>query len=185
MATTKHANVYIALAAAHQDFAPLVKDKKVDTGKFSYTYSDLAGLLDAVMPALIEHGLTVYQSPTIQEHGLALVSKIVHGESDTSVSDMMPLPPSGSDMRQFGSALTYARRYMLMAQLGVAGEDDDGGAAGQPAPRKAASRKQQPEVEFPRDASPAPDDHPFNDEDEDDSRQVYAPVPRSRHDAIR
>jgi len=34
------------------------------------------------------------------------------------------------DMQGFGSALTYARRYGIMAAVGVATEDDDGVAAG-------------------------------------------------------
>jgi hypothetical protein len=47
-----------------------------------------------------------------------------------------------ADPQAEGSALTYARRYALMAMVGIAPEDDDGNAASKPAPRPA--KKAQP-----------------------------------------
>ena len=41
------------------------------------------------------------------------------------------------DMQGLGSAMTYARRYGLMAMAGIAPEDDDGNAAVKSAPNKA------------------------------------------------
>jgi hypothetical protein len=43
--------------------------------------------------------------------------------------------PVGKTAQATGSAITYSRRYALMAMLGLATEDDDGAAA---APREAA-----------------------------------------------
>jgi len=37
--------------------------------------------------------------------------------------------PVGMDAQKTGSAITYARRYSLMAALGLATEDDDGASA--------------------------------------------------------
>jgi hypothetical protein len=39
------------------------------------------------------------------------------------------VPASKQDPQGYGSALTYARRYSLMAACGIAPEDDDGNAA--------------------------------------------------------
>jgi hypothetical protein len=39
------------------------------------------------------------------------------------------IPASKQDAQGYGSALTYARRYSLMAAFGVPAEDDDGNAA--------------------------------------------------------
>jgi len=39
------------------------------------------------------------------------------------------VPASKHDAQGYGSALTYARRYSLMAACGIAPEDDDGNAA--------------------------------------------------------
>jgi hypothetical protein len=42
------------------------------------------------------------------------------------------VPFSKKDAQGFGSALTYARRYSLMASCGLAPEDDDGKRASEP-----------------------------------------------------
>ena len=42
------------------------------------------------------------------------------------------MPASKQDPQGYGSALTYARRYSLMACVGIAPEDDDGNAASHP-----------------------------------------------------
>jgi hypothetical protein len=39
------------------------------------------------------------------------------------------VPATKQDAQGYGSALTYARRYSLMAACGIAPEDDDGNAA--------------------------------------------------------
>jgi hypothetical protein len=41
-------------------------------------------------------------------------------------------------MQGYGSAVTYARRYGLMAMAGIAPEDDDGNAAAKAAPKQEA-----------------------------------------------
>lgn len=142
MTASKHENLWAALVAARAEYDPLVKDKSVNAGKFSYTYADLASLLEAVTPALCKHGVVIYQAPTVLGDGIVLVSKLVHGDTGESVQDMLPLP-GNADMQKLGSAISYARRYLLMAQLGVAAEDDDGKAASSADNGKAAQRTTQ------------------------------------------
>lgn len=160
MATTatKHANLWAALAAARAAFEPVIKDKTAKTEKFSYRYVDLASVLDAVMPTLCANGIAVYQAPTIMGDGLVLVSKLVHTDTQQEVSDMLPLP-STSNMQQLGSAISYARRYLLMAQLGIAaGDDDDAHAANgaqRPQPARAAQRTAPAQNGSQRPAQPA------------------------------
>jgi hypothetical protein len=48
----------------------------------------------------------------------------------------VPLIVSKNDMQGYGSAVTYARRYGLMAMAGIAPEDDDGNAAAKSAPKQ-------------------------------------------------
>ncbi len=45
---------------------------------------------------------------------------------------MPAVPANKQDPQGYGSALTYARRYSLMAVCGIAPEDDDGNAASKP-----------------------------------------------------
>jgi hypothetical protein len=50
-----------------------------------------------------------------------------------------------SDPQKMGGAITYYRRYSLLALLGLAPEDDDGNAASKPAPpAKAPETRPQP-----------------------------------------
>jgi hypothetical protein len=55
---------------------------------------------------------------------------------------VLHVPASKQDPQGYGSALTYARRYSLMAACGIAPEDDDGNAASKP--RKPAAQEPAP-----------------------------------------
>jgi hypothetical protein len=49
---------------------------------------------------------------------------------------LLHVPATKHDAHGYGSALTYARRYSLMATCGISAEDDDGNAAsGKPEPK--------------------------------------------------
>jgi hypothetical protein len=47
----------------------------------------------------------------------------------------VPLIIGKNEMQGYGGAVTYARRYGLMAMAGIAPEDDDGNAAAKAAPK--------------------------------------------------
>lgn len=100
-------------------------------------YADLAGVRDAVFPVLSRNGLAVLQLPCELDSEAALTTLLLHGSSGEWVETTIRLRPAKPDPQSVGSALTYARRYALMAVAGVAaaGEDDDGDAG---------SRHQQP-----------------------------------------
>ena len=47
-------------------------------------------------------------------------------------SGVLRVPVSRNDAQGYGAAMTYARRYSIMAACGIAPEDDDGNEASQP-----------------------------------------------------
>jgi hypothetical protein len=100
-----------------------------------YRYVTLDGLLDDIAPLLLKHELLWVTKPTTDEHGQpALRYTITHVPSGESDEDVLPLL-GATDSQAFGSAITYARRYALVAYLNLApGEDDDGAAASLRAP---------------------------------------------------
>ena len=53
----------------------------------------------------------------------------LHSSGETFSSGELYVPVSKHDAQGYGSAITYARRYSLLAACGVAPEDDDGNAA--------------------------------------------------------
>ncbi len=92
-------------------------------------YISLEALMAVVMPLLNKCGLVLLQMPTQVGGEPALTTRIVEATSGEFVEATMLLSLAKVDPQSQGSALTYARRYALMAFLGlVADEDTDGSA---------------------------------------------------------
>ncbi len=120
-----------------QKAAPsLHKDAK--NPHFGNAYLSLDGLLAKIRPALNKQGLLVIQSPTLFESFPALRTRIIHAETGEFFEDVMPLAAQQQTPQAQGSAITYARRYSLMAMLGLVADDDDDGNASE-----ADAKKQQ------------------------------------------
>lgn len=109
-----------------------------DQGSYSYTYADLADTLKAVRPILATHGLAVYQSVGGDASNVTVRTVIIHTSGQTITSDPITLT-SGRTPQATGSAVTYARRYSLLATLGMATEDDEGRAAAAEVPQRRQS----------------------------------------------
>ena len=136
-----------AALAAFQAEAPTVskgKTAKVPTkagGSYSYTYANLADVVEAAYPLLSKHGLSFSCVPRNREvGGYELVGILLHSSGE-SLEGSLPL--SGNTPQELGSALTYMRRYLLGAMTGLVTDDDDDGAA---ASRKPPVRKETGEV---------------------------------------
>lgn len=116
---------------------------------FGSSYISLQALMEAVLPLLAEAGLTWVTIPgyrDIQDGGLraapTLEYVLTHADSGESLKGTMLLMCAKQDPQGQGSAITYARRYSLMAVLGlVADEDDDGNAASAPPARRRQSQR--------------------------------------------
>jgi hypothetical protein len=106
--------------------------KKASTNPaFKSRYADLAVVVEAVIPALNESGIAVIQSPSFDGDLVSVTTVLLH-ESGASVTGTLSMRPTKMDPQGVGSAITYARRYALLAMAGAAPEDDDGQAASQP-----------------------------------------------------
>ena len=125
---TEHPNLATALAAFQADLPPLGKDSTANAGTYSYSYADLAAVSRVVLPLLGKQGLSFSSKPTLVDGKFVLDYVLRHSSGDEDRGSY-PLP-SGRP-QEVGSAITYARRYALMAVTGVfpAEEDDDGKAA--------------------------------------------------------
>jgi hypothetical protein len=132
MSDTKH--ISAALVKAQRAFGPALKDK--NNPAFRSKYADLGACLDAVMDALNGAGIFLMQRQHPHEGGVSVETIFVHESGEMLSAGVLTVPAAKQDPQGYGSALTYARRYSLMAACGIAPEDDDGNAASQP--RKAA-----------------------------------------------
>jgi hypothetical protein len=125
--TTEHKSVWEALHAARADFTTITKSAV--NPHFKSRYATLTDVMNATMPALQKHGLVMYQSPSMIDGSMMLVSRIVHASTGECIEDWMPLSAGGgkNPVQSFGSELSYKKRYMMAAQLCVTdGLDDDG-----------------------------------------------------------
>jgi hypothetical protein len=97
---------------------------------FKNKYADLAAVWDACREQLSKNALSAIQSVVIAGDGKrVLVTRIMHSSGQWIEDGGVPLILSKDDMQGLGSALTYSRRYGLMAMVGIAPEDDDANAA--------------------------------------------------------
>lgn len=129
-----------ALAIAQGQLQPAVKDST--NPHFKSNYVDLHGVWKSCRDALSKNGLSVVQGGGERGDGstITYVCRIMHASGQWIESDLT-LRPVKNDPQGVGSAITYARRYLLASMVGVApqDEDDDGNAASAPAQRPVAS----------------------------------------------
>jgi hypothetical protein len=135
-----------ALVGLQADLMPVAKT--ADNPFFKSSYAPLTEVMKSVQPLLAKHKLAVSQWVTYLDGGQSALRTILIHESGQTIEDVQPLLLSKQDPQGQGSAITYARRYGVMAVLGiVADEDDDGNAASHPrgassnAPTNASSSK--------------------------------------------
>lgn len=107
------------------------KDREGNPVRYTYGYADLATVSEAVLPLLGSVGLAFTALPTMTPEGFGLRYSLRHGASGEILDGFWPIKLGAP--QETGSAITYARRYSLMAAVGVfpADEDDDGAAASQ------------------------------------------------------
>jgi len=114
-------------------------------GNSTSRYATLIDVRNSVVPVLSKHGISVVQAPKMVRDGATVsagvMTMLCHKDGGNIISELM-LPCSKTDAHGVGSAITYARRFSLMAIAGVVGdEDDDGNVAAdvQPAPQRAVA----------------------------------------------
>lgn len=146
MSNTK---LFSALVKAQAEMGKLVKDSQ--NPHLKNRYASLAAVLETCRQPLANNGIALYQAasiaPDMPQH-VIVSSMLVHGESGESISDSLPIPLAQNTAQGIGSAITYGRRYLAMAQCGLApdDEDDDDGnkASGRNQSAQPAQRQQQP-----------------------------------------
>ena len=145
-----------ALAAAQAEFPVIPKDRTVKTEKFSYKYADLATIIEKVSPVLNKHGLAVTQTMQVSGDNQMLETMLMHSSGQYKSGSV--LLPKGLSPQQFGSALTYYRRYSLCAMIDVTADEDDDGAAAESkdkSPQKPEGKKPQGPAHDKNETRPA------------------------------
>lgn len=125
----------------------LTKDKKGQVGNQKTKYADLVQVNDVVLKRLNELATIWKCKPHLDgDKSFGLHYSLKHVPSGTEEAGTWPLKLS-ENPQQMGSAVTYGRRYALLAVLGIVSEDedDDGNAAnGQRYAQRAPASRQAP-----------------------------------------
>ena len=116
-----------ALVKAQKAFGPALKSST--NPHFKSRYADLSACVEAVITGLNDNGIALIQKCYDCPNGVMVETMFVHESGEMLECGILHVPASKQDPQGYGSALTYARRYSLMAACGIAPEDDDGNSA--------------------------------------------------------
>jgi len=129
----KHSDTLDKLApawvAALNELRDITRDNVADTGMYKYRYADLASASQQAREVLARHELAVHQEAHGETLGsVSITTTVWHSSGQFLQSEPLVMPSKGGP-QDVGSAISYGRRYALMAFLGLATDDDDGAGA--------------------------------------------------------
>jgi len=126
-------SLYQAFSKAQAKMNHATKD--ATNPAFKSKYADLSAIIDATLPVLNEHGLSVVQLPTFEVHEAlidhVLITRLMHDQGGIIEVRTPIIVRDATNPQSLGSGITYARRYALSALCCIAQEDDDGNQATQ------------------------------------------------------
>lgn len=132
-----------ALVKAQKEFGPALKTST--NPHFRNKYADLSTVVESVIDALNNNGIYLMQMTHETPDGAVAETTFIHESGEMLSAGKLFFPASKHDAQGYASALTYVRRYSLMAACGIAPEDDDGNAASKPTPKPIPKVEAKPE----------------------------------------
>ena len=130
-----------AIVKAQGELEHVAKD--ANNPHFKSKYADLPSVVDTIRPVYAKHGLAVLQGFVPDDSGVTIETRIIHSSGQWISDEGLHLPIDKQNAQGVGSAITYGRRYTLLAMSGVApDDDDDGNAASANTGSKPASKTQ-------------------------------------------
>jgi hypothetical protein len=118
--------MFESLLKVQGELKPVKKDE--ENPFFKSEYATLGAIWKAIQPVLSKNGFIVNQPV----RGTNVVTILSHISGDELTSEFPIVTKSNNNPQDFGSAVTYARRYALSSLLGIVTEDDDDGNAATP-----------------------------------------------------
>lgn len=119
----------LSALAKFQAECPAVEKGK-DNPFFKSKYASLDAIQFVIQPYLSKHGLVVTQCNIVSEQGLFVETSVYHADSeDRCIRSVFPVIFKNNTAQDYGSAVSYAKRYSLTGILNVrvVDESDDDG----------------------------------------------------------
>lgn len=124
-------SIYQKIANIQDKILNIPKDGK--NPHFSNTYATYEQVMEVLHPLLRKEGLMICHSfdKPLNEGQIAVTTKLVSPSNMINSEDLvlettLYIPMTKNDPQMAGSAITYAKRYSVLAMLGLGTEDDDG-----------------------------------------------------------
>ena len=116
-----------SLAKAQSEMGGVAKGKV--NPFYKSNYADINSCIEACMPALNKHGLSISQGNRFcATTGYYITTMLLHESGQWLKSEIRIPLTNKKDAQEIGSACTYGRRYGLTSMVGLAQVDDDGNA---------------------------------------------------------
>lgn len=128
-----------SLLNAQKQIKNALKDAK--NPHFRSDYATLESVIDATKEIANECGLVIIQGTGRDEQGDYVNTTILHAESGESITSKLYLHLDKPTMQAQGSAISYARRYLLASMFCITQADDDANEATKPQPKVSAPQK--------------------------------------------
>lgn len=125
--------IALALSKAQSEMGAVPKEGK--NPHFRSKYPTLESAIESAREALTKNNISFPQSPVKIGEEYYVVTTFMHSSGEW-IRNYCPLFLDKANMQGLGSAITYARRYGLLALAGLAPEDDDGNLAVKPEAEK-------------------------------------------------
>ena len=107
-----------------------------DSKGYGYDYASLGEVISKLYPIMTTEGVCVSQILDESVSGGPAITTMLMHSSGQWLSGTYPLAEAGmkgvNSAQQFGAAITYARRYGLLAVIGVPVVDDDAACLSEP-----------------------------------------------------
>lgn len=141
-------SIYKKIANIQDQIPNITKDGK--NPHFSNTYATYEQVMEVLRPLLRKENLMICHSfaqplfagqIAVTTHVVETLPELDKDQKNETLSTTLYIPITKNDPQMAGSAITYAKRYSVLAMLGLGTEDDDGNSATS-SPKPATATKQ-------------------------------------------
>lgn len=125
-------NIATAMLNAQKKIDHVVKTEKAKVilksgADMSYEYANLPTVIDAIKIHCNNEGVFFTQVPIVVDGIKQLDTLFIHAATGEYIGSRTDIVISREGAQEYGSALTYLRRYVLCSMVGISPEKDDDG----------------------------------------------------------
>ena len=118
--------LYEQLQAARAEMPVITFDGSVNyttsKGSKAFKYATLPNIINTITPILLKHN--IYFAQLIDTTGVRL---LIYNKDGEELDTITPIVYVGANPQDWGSAITYTKRYQLASAFGIVAEQDDDG----------------------------------------------------------